>query len=380
MHENPLTLANSAVLLLDNGSRDEARIAAALTRAGWMGVLTRVGDRASFESALRTGTFHLILAEYSLPDFDGLAVLDLARTCCPGVPLLFVTNVRGEEVVVEALKQGASDYVLKNRLDRLGPAVQRALAEVEERTSRLEAEKATQETSRRKDAFLGMLGHELRNPLAALCNATSLWRRKTDDPAMQQWCLEVIERQVGNLMRLVDDMVDVSRVIRGLIRPTLQPTELGPLVRRVVEGHRVFAESRGLQLTFADEAPGVLIEADAPRLQRALDNLVQNAIKFSTESGQVEVAIRHSGPAVEIVVRDEGIGLTAERLPRLFELFASMDQGSTRTQNGLGVGLTVAQHLVGLHGGTLTAASAGPGCGSTFTVRLATVHASSSDE
>lgn len=380
MHDTLPKFATCAVLLVEDSSGDEARIAAALARDGWGGALTRVADRTAFETALRGGNFHLILAESALPGCDGLAALALARNARSEIPFIFVTNVRGEEKVVEALKQGAADYVVKSHLERLGPAVRRALQEAAERTQRREAEEALRETSRRKDAFLGMLGHELRNPLAALSNATNLWRRKAHDPALQQWCQEVIERQVQNLTRLIDDMVDVSRVIRGLIRPNRQPVELGPLVHRVVEAHRALAEARHLHLTIADEAASVLVDADAARLERALSNLVHNAIKFSTEDGRVEVALRRSGLAIEILIRDEGIGLKAEELPRIFDLFAAMDQGSSRAQNGLGVGLTVAHHLIGLHGGTLTAASQGPGMGSTFTVRLDSLPAANEGE
>jgi signal transduction histidine kinase len=343
MHDNIPTFATAKVLLLDTSAVDEPRIAAALARDGWVGALTRVADRAAFESALRTGAFHIILAEHFPLD--------------------------GEANAVHALQQGAADYVLKDQLDRLAPAVRRALEKAAERMRQREAEEALRATSRRKDAFLGMLGHELRNPLAALSNAVNLWRRKANDPAMQQWCQEVIERQAGNLTRLIDDMVDVSRVIRGLIRLNRQPLELSPLVRRVVDGQRALAETRRVVVDIIDEASAVLIDADAARLERALGNLLQNAIKFSPEGGRVHVTMRR-GEEIEIVVRDEGLGLTAEDLRRLFDLFATLDQEAKRAQHGLGVGLTVARHLVVLHGGTLTAASPGLGLGSTFTVRL----------
>ncbi len=359
-----------AVLLFENSSPDAERIATFLVRDGWSCALTRVAERREFEAALVAGKFDLVLAEYALPDCDGLATLALLDAHPAEVPLIFVTSVRGEEVAIEALKQGAADYVLKSRLERLSPAIRRALREADERTTCRQAQAALRETSRRKDEFLGLLGHELRNPLAALSNATALWRRKAHDPALQQWCQEVIERQVQNLMRLVDEMVDISRVIRGVIRLSRQPLELGPLVLRVAEGMRTQADGRGLRLGVMNEAPGVQVDADAPRLERVLGSLLRNAIQFTAEAGHVDVTIRRQGSAVEVLVQDDGIGMTTEVLPRVFDLFAQVDQTLERTHGGLGVSLTVAHRLVELHGGTLTAASPGTGAGSTFTLRL----------
>jgi two-component system, sensor histidine kinase len=366
------------VLLLDPSAQDAERISAILEQDAWHFALTWVAERTALEAALAGCSFDLILAEYALPESDGLVLLELVRQRHPGVPLIFVTNVRGEDIVVEALKRGAADYVLKARLERLCPAMRQAVREKDDRQAEAEALK----TSRRKDEFLGQLGHELRNPLAALSNATALWRRKAHDPAMQQWCQEVVERQTQNLMRLVDEMVDLSRVLRGVIRLSRQALEVGPLVHRVVQAMRAQAVGRGLRLSTTNEAPGVQVDADEARLERVLGTLLRNAVQCAAEGGQVEVAIRRHGPMVNIVVQDDGIGMPAEVVPRVFDLFARMEHSQGRSHGGLGVSLTVARRLVELHGGTLTAASPGPGEGSTFTIQLEAVAdpARSSDE
>jgi signal transduction histidine kinase len=241
----------------------------------------------------------------------------------------------------------------------------------EEVAQRRRAEEALTEADRRKDEFLAMLAHELRNPLAPIRNAVGLMRLTgVADPRLS-WCRDVIDRQVAHLSRLVDDLLDVSRVTRGLIHLRSETVELAAVVNQAAETVRPMLEERRHVLAVALPAQPVCLRGDPTRLAQVFGNLLHNAAKFSDDGGRIALTAAREGGRVVVRVRDSGVGMAAEVLPHIFEPFTQGDRSLDRAQGGLGVGLTLVRRLVELHGGTVEAHSDGPGKGSEFVVRLA---------
>jgi len=238
-------------------------------------------------------------------------------------------------------------------------------------TERRASEQRLHENDRRKDEFLAMLAHELRNPLAPIRNAAHTLTLLGQPDERLRWVSGVIERQVGLLTRLVDDLLDVSRITSGKI--TLQHERVpvaAAVIAQAVETARPAAESRRetLEVDVADDV-GV-VEGDPARLVQAVGNLLDNAIKYSEEGGRVRLTARAEAQEVVIAVRDEGVGIDAELLPHVFDLFIQADRSLERRQGGLGIGLTLVRRLVEMHGGRVAVASEGAGRGSEFTIRL----------
>lgn len=229
------------------------------------------------------------------------------------------------------------------------------------------------EADRRKDEFLATLAHELRNPLAPISNAFQFFRLDGDLSPTSMRVLAIVEQQVQHLVRLVDDLLEVSRITRGKIDLRRETTDLASLILAAVETSRPQIEAAGHQLALTLPPEPIAIEADPVRMTQVLANLLNNAAKFTEPGGQIWLTARRENGEALVSVRDSGIGIAAENLPRIFETFAQVDRSLNRSQGGLGLGLTLARSLTQMHGGRLTAASAGPGLGSEFTVRLPTV-------
>jgi PAS domain S-box-containing protein len=245
-------------------------------------------------------------------------------------------------------------------------AIQNALA-----YSRVQqAEESLREADRRKDEFLAMLAHELRNPLAPIRNALHVMKMAgTNSPAAEQ-SRQMMERQVRHLIRLVDDLLDVSRIMRGRIELRKEPVELAAILAHAVETAQPILDSRQQELVRSVPTESVWLDADPTRLAQVVGNLLHNAAKFSQKAGRVWLTSERRGEEAVVRVRDEGAGIPAALLPHLFELFVQGSSSLERSQGGLGIGLTVVRKLVELHGGKVTAHSDGPGNGSEFIVHL----------
>jgi signal transduction histidine kinase/ActR/RegA family two-component response regulator len=245
---------------------------------------------------------------------------------------------------------------------------QRARQESEERyrgvAERLE------EADRRKNEFLGILSHELRNPLAPIRNALHILSRAGGDSERASRAREVIERQIVHLSRLVDDLLDVTRITRGRIQLHRGPLDLAQLVRDTVEDHRAASEAAGIRLVLHLPPAPLVVEGDPTRLAQILGNLLTNSAKFTPRGGTITVRLEEEAAEALLQVRDTGEGIDAEILPRIFEPFSQADRSLARTPGGLGLGLSVVKGLVELHGGTVAASSAGHGAGTEVTVRL----------
>ena len=230
-----------------------------------------------------------------------------------------------------------------------------------------------QRTERRMNEFLAMLAHELRNPLAPIQSALDVVERRPDDGEIVHWAREIIQRQTLQLSRLVDDLLDVSRITRGKITLKREPVDVKDTIAQVLESLRATIEDRRLVVEVAVPEERVLIDADSTRIAQVLSNIIGNAIKYTHEGGRISVGTSVEGTFVSISVADNGIGMAADLLPRVFDLFVQGDRALDRREGGLGVGLTIAKRLVELQGGTLSAGSAGPGLGSRFTLGFASL-------
>jgi PAS domain S-box-containing protein len=244
------------------------------------------------------------------------------------------------------------------------------LSSVIDITVRKEAEEKLREANQRKDEFLAMLAHELRNPLAPIRNAAQVLKLVGPQDANQQWAREVIERQTKHLTHLVDDLLDVSRITRGKVTLVREPLDLATIIHRAIETSRPLIESSRHQLTVVLPPETVRLDGDVTRLVQVVGNLLNNAAKFTEEGGQIRIEAAREGAEAVIRVRDNGLGLPADLLPHVFDLFTQADRSLDRSQGGLGIGLTLVRRLVEMHGGRVEAQSDGPGRGSEFIVRL----------
>jgi PAS domain S-box-containing protein len=226
------------------------------------------------------------------------------------------------------------------------------------------------EADRRKDEFLAMLAHELRSPLAPISNAVQVLRLAESDAAAVRSASEVLERQVRHMGRLVDDLLDVSRITRGQIELRKERVEIRPILSQAVESARALYGHLGHDLTVRLPAEAIVVDADPARLAQVVGNLLNNACKFTDKGGRIWLTAEQEGSEVVIRVGDRGIGIAPEQLPRLFEMFTQVDTSLERSRDGLGIGLTLVKTLVELHRGTVEARSEGLGRGSEFVVRL----------
>jgi signal transduction histidine kinase len=289
---------------------------------------------------------------------------------CEGT-LLGIPLVPDERAEVDVPHRGRPAVVAELRVVETEwegrPALLASLRDV---TDRKRAEEALREADRRKDEFLAMLAHELRNPLAPIKNAAQVFRVLGPADTNLQYAREVIDRQVGHLSRLVDDLLDVSRITRGKISLQKERLEVATVVARAVETSRPLIESRGHDLVVSLPGEPVSLLGDLTRLSQVVSNLLTNAAKYTPEGGRIWLTVAREADEVAVEVRDTGVGIPPDMLGRVFELFTQVDRSLDRSEGGLGIGLTLVRSLVELHGGTVEAQSDGPGRGSRFVVRL----------
>jgi signal transduction histidine kinase len=416
------------ILLVDDQPARLLTYQAVLSGLGQNLVLAHSGTEAL--DKLMRDEFAVVLLDVSMPGMDGFEAAELihAHPRFEKTPVIFVTGIHVSELDrLRGYKAGAVDYVSipvvpeilrskvavlvelyckrrelrelnrilanankqlseanltlqaeKNReLEALNVTLQRANAELEranqslqkEVVERARAEQALQEADRNKDEFLAMLAHELRNPLAPILNALQLMRMKPSDP-QSQWAQEVIQRQLASLTRLVDDLLDVSRITRGKITLTREPVEVATLITRAVETIQPLLQERDHELILQVPPEPLCVNGDPTRLTQALGNVLGNAAKYTDRGGRIELRCSQQGADLEVRVRDNGIGIPAELLPRIFDLFTQLDRRSDYSSSGLGIGLALVRRLVEMHGGSVTAHSAGAGSGSEFVLRL----------
>ncbi len=250
------------------------------------------------------------------------------------------------------------------------------LSSGEDITERKQAEEALREADRHKDEFLATLAHELRNPLAPIRHAAEILRLKgPPDPALQA-AQDIIARQIGHLVRLIDDLMEVNRISRGRLRLRREQVELSAVLTQVLDSFRPQAERAGHALIVSLPPDPIDLDADPVRLAQVFQNLLDNACKYTGKGGRIRLSAERDGAQVVVKVADTGIGIAPDHLPRVFEMFSQLDANPEQSQGGLGIGLALARGLVEMHGGRIAAKSEGPGKGTEFSVRLPTLAAS----
>jgi signal transduction histidine kinase len=241
-------------------------------------------------------------------------------------------------------------------------------------TERKRAEEALQEADRRKDEFLALLAHELRNPLAPIRTGLELIRLSGDTPQSVRRVRPIMERQVSQMVRLIDDLLDVSRIASGKIVLQRAPTPVSELVHSAIEAHRTAIDAAKIDLTVELPAQPCVIDVDATRFVQVLSNVLHNAAKFTPAQGTVRIAVERRGagdrPEVAVTISDTGVGISPDLLPRVFELFVQAEAATERTHGGLGIGLALARRLVVMHGGTIAAHSDGRGKGTAIVITM----------
>ncbi len=334
-----------------------------------------------------SGKFDVVLLDYKLGAKSGLDLLSEARRLGCDAPVIILTGMSDSDIDVAAMRNGAADYVEKSRLDRtiLDRTIRYAIRQrnvetelerrVKQRTEELDrAIAALQDTDRRKDEFLATLAHELRNPLAPICNALEIMRLSSDQPEASGMARGLMERQVAQLVRLIDDLLDISRITHGKLRLSRDRLSLGEILESAIEQSRPLLDKAEQALTVNIPAEPIWVTGDRVRLAQVFTNLLNNAAKFSDPGGQVTVTAKREAELAVVHVCDTGMGVPTEMLPRLFDQFAQVDRTLNRSQGGLGIGLNLARRLVELHDGTIEAHSEGADRGSDFVVRLPCEH------
>ena len=236
-----------------------------------------------------------------------------------------------------------------------------------------QAEARLRETDRRKDEFLATLAHELRNPLAPIRNGLQIMQLAANDKGAAEQARGMMQRQLGQMVRLIDDLLDVSRITRGKFELRKERIELAAVVRDAIDAARPLIDAAGhvLEIRLPDDP--VYLDADPVRIAQVLSNLLNNAAKYMDHGGRIWLSAVRRGDHVQLTVRDAGIGIPAEALPSIFDMFTQVDRSLERAHGGLGIGLTLAKQLTEMHGGSVEARSAGVGKGSEFTLRLPVV-------
>ncbi len=278
-------------------------------------------------------------------------------------------------LVPRALQLLASAQVSEVRRLELEEAKRELESRVHARTIELQAALAREhelrqqaETANRvKDEFLGLISHELRTPLNAMLGWSSVLAQRELPREAYMRGVAAINRNAQIQAKLIDDLLDTSRVIAGKLRIAHEPLAIGRVISEVVDSTRPLADAKGVRVVYTDAAPEALIVGDSQRVQQIVWNLLSNAVKFTPRDGHVEVVVSHTAARVSVTVRDSGVGIDKAFLPRLFERFSQADSSPSRTHTGLGLGLALVRHLVELHGGEVSADSDGPGHGATFT-------------
>jgi signal transduction histidine kinase len=379
----------ASILIVDDLPEKLLAFRTMLEELGENLVMARSGSEALAEVLKRE--FAVILLDLNMPDIDGLETAALIRDYkrSAHTPIIFITAYADEMQAHKAYQLGAVDYILSPiQPDVLRSKVKvfvelfqlqrRARAMAEERVALAQAEaarRAAEESNQRKDEFIAMLSHELRNPLAPIRSGIEVIRRmKPTEPTVAQ-AIEVMDRQVAHLVRLVEELLEVSRISQGRITLKKEPVELARVIAMGVETARPLITARRQTLEVVVPPAPVWISGDGMRLSQAVANLLNNAAKYTQERGRIEiVATAGAGEAV-ILVRDNGTGIDPQLLPRLFELFVQGERSLDRSQGGLGIGLSLVRHLVELHQGRVEAHSAGAGKGATFKVVLPCISA-----
>jgi signal transduction histidine kinase len=390
MHD-PLAVERPRILLVEDETAVREHLAGVLSDEY---VVATAGNGREALAAILKAAPALIVTDIVMPDVDGIELLKILRStpATDTIPVLLVSGKTLDEWRIEGFQQGADGYLTKPYTERelrayigsmLRAARRRSAAAREEaerqalreRTALLESmTEQLKEADRRKTEFLAVLAHELRNPLAPLRNGLNILKlRGAADPALSLQTVDMMDRQMAHLVRLVDDLLDVSRITRGRLELRRQTVLLTDVVARAVEAAASAIESQQHEFVLDVRAKDLLIDGDPDRLAQVFSNLLLNGAKYTPRGGRIALTLTREAHAAVITVQDNGMGIAASALEHIFEMFSQARAAAMQATEGLGIGLSLVRTLVQMHGGTVAAFSEGPGKGSTFTVRLPVV-------
>ncbi|HXJ24042.1 MAG TPA: response regulator [Polyangia bacterium] len=376
------------ILLVDDEARNLDVLESILAEPGYRLLRAQDADRAL--RLLLENDVAAIVLDIKMPGVSGLELAQMIKNTrrFRQTPIVFLTAyLLDDQAIIAGYDAGAVDYltkpvnpqILRHKIAVFAELFRktRELADlnetleerVRERTAELERSEAELRlAATQKDEFLAILAHELRNPLAPLRSGLDLLLRRTDrDPAIER-TMGVMNRQLDHMVRLIDDLLDVSRISRGVLELKKQSIDLTTLIQTTVDAARPLFQQREQVLT-ATLAAGVVALVDPTRVNQVVTNLLTNAAKFTPQGGQISVRLEVDNGVAAVSVLDSGAGIPAEQVQRIFDMFARIKRGDGG-ESGLGIGLALARKLTQMHGGTLTASSAGEGQGSTFVLRL----------
>ncbi len=392
------------ILIVDDEPKNLTVLETILSDPTYRLVQASSGDEALL--ALMSDEFALLILDVRMPGMTGIELAQLVKTRkkTAQVPIIFLTAYYNEDQhILEGYQSGAVDYLQKpvnaailrskvavyaelHRKNRelaiANSSLQREVAErrqAEQQLSLLNEElenrvrdrtNALEQMDRRKDEFLATLAHELRNPLAPIVNAVKVMQLQGPETPELQWAREVIDRQVNQMRRLIDDLMDISRINQGRIELKRDRVKLASAINDAIETNRPLLEECGHTLTVELPTEDIFVNGDITRLGQVFLNLLNNAAKYTMAGGQIEISLKRVGGEAFVVVRDSGVGIPQEKLGGIFGMFSQIENALSRSQGGLGIGLYLVKKIVSLHGGHIEASSAGMGQGSIFTVRL----------
>ncbi|MGH8315605.1 MAG: response regulator [Steroidobacterales bacterium] len=398
------------ILIVDDEPRNLLVLESILDDPAYRLVRAHSADEALL--ALVTEQFALLILDIRMPGMTGFELAEIIknRKKTARIPIIFLTAYYSQDQhVLEGYGSGAVDYLHKpvnpqilrskvavfaelHRKDRESAIANAALlTEVKERRNAEEQLRQLNDTleqrvaerteeldkaNRLKDEFLAMLGHEVRNPLAAIMNAVQVMHVSGADPARMSRSVALVDRQSQNLRRIVDDLLDVARVTRGKIELRKQPADIAQIVHQAVDVVRpTLNRSEEIEIDVHATSP-LRVEVDRTRLEQSIVNLLTNAIKFTPQDRRIRVSVEREDQNVVVMISDNGIGIAPEMVTRIFDLFAQADRSLDRSQGGLGIGLFICRRLIELHGGAITAFSEGLGRGAIFRIQLPLLHQS----
>ncbi len=361
------------VLVVDDSKPDAILLAKELQRAGYSVVTKRVDTPEDMERALASEKWDVILCDYIMPHFSGPLALELLHNKGLDIPIIIVSGQVGEDAAVEAMKLGANDYVMKTNLKRLGPVVEREIAEAIGRRQRRKAEeelKAKEEELRVarkidaiKDEFIGLISHELKTPLTVIIGAANVAISAGVSQGEAREMMEEVARSAEALSAMVDNLLELSRYQSNRLNLQAKQINVDPIIHSVVNKLNNKSSIHHLAVELSHDLP--LVSVDSIRIERVLYNLIENAIKYSPKGGKVRVSGRRQNGQLIVGVSDQGIGIKTEDQSKLFQSFQRLEVQNKYNISGVGLGLRVCQIIVEAHGGRIWVEST-PGVGSTF--------------
>jgi signal transduction histidine kinase len=376
------------LLILENNPYEIELIEQELKRNNIDFEAHHANTKESFVQALAQFSLDCILLDYTLPQFDGLVALKIVRQKDPDIPVIFISGSIGEQRAVSIIKAGATDYVLKTNLKELAPCLKRALSERQQITQEkilkanlkvehdkfLAAEKLAlqeaQSATIAKDELLAVVSHELRTPMAVILGWLQLIKHGDLDKAGVASALNVVERNMQSQARIIEDLLDLSKIVTKKFTLKTEMVEICQLTRDVLQSVCPISQAKSISVGLDCQEQSIVVKGDAKRLRQIFLNLINNAIKFNNTGGRIKIQLQTDSHFFHFSIEDSGEGVDPSFLPNLFHVFKQQEPSMTRRHGGLGIGLVISKHLVELHGGIISASSPGLGLGSTFTVSL----------